>query len=102
MAEHLPTIADQPRYVDAGLLASYGVDETESYRRAADGVDFDFGDVGAARKAEVDRIVICLFFQTRLERPDVTIAGLLQPREKREPGHCYRIGECSPALDSGR
>jgi putative tryptophan/tyrosine transport system substrate-binding protein len=39
LAEHLPTIADQRRYVDAGLLASYGVDETESYRRAADYVD---------------------------------------------------------------
>ena len=35
LAEHVPTIADQRLYVEAGVLASYGVDEKENYRRAA-------------------------------------------------------------------
>jgi ABC-type uncharacterized transport system substrate-binding protein len=35
LSEHVPTIADQRLYVEAGVLASYGVDEKENYRRAA-------------------------------------------------------------------
>jgi hypothetical protein len=49
----------------ANIIDSRVVDELHD---AGIGVDFHFGDVGAARKAEVDRIVIGLFFQTRLKR----------------------------------
>jgi putative ABC transport system substrate-binding protein len=39
MAMRLPTIGSQSSYVEAGGLVSYGVDDFESHRRAADFVD---------------------------------------------------------------
>jgi len=39
LAARLPTITAERQYVEAGLLASYGVNETENYRRAAGYVD---------------------------------------------------------------
>jgi putative tryptophan/tyrosine transport system substrate-binding protein len=38
-AARLPTVAADRQYVDAGLLASYGIDQRESYRRGASYVD---------------------------------------------------------------
>jgi putative ABC transport system substrate-binding protein len=35
LAARLPTVAVDRHYVEAGLLASYGVDQRESYRRGA-------------------------------------------------------------------
>ena len=39
LAARLPTISAERQYVEAGLLASYGVNEGENYRRAAGYVD---------------------------------------------------------------
>jgi putative tryptophan/tyrosine transport system substrate-binding protein len=39
LAARLPTVAAERRYIEAGLLASYGVDQRESYRRGASYVD---------------------------------------------------------------
>ena len=39
LAARLPTVAADRKYVEAGLLASYGIDERESYRHAASYVD---------------------------------------------------------------
>ena len=39
LAARLPTIAADPQYVEAGSLASYGIDPRESYRRGAGYVD---------------------------------------------------------------
>jgi putative ABC transport system substrate-binding protein len=39
LAARLPTVAADRQYVDAGLLASYGIDQRESYRRGASYVD---------------------------------------------------------------
>ena len=39
MAVRLPTIASQNSYVEAGGLISYGVEDSENHRRAADFVD---------------------------------------------------------------
>jgi putative ABC transport system substrate-binding protein len=39
LAARLPTVAADRRYVEAGLLASYGIDQRESYRRGASYVD---------------------------------------------------------------
>jgi putative tryptophan/tyrosine transport system substrate-binding protein len=39
LAARLPTITAERQYVEAGLLASYGVNESENYRRAAGYVD---------------------------------------------------------------
>jgi putative ABC transport system substrate-binding protein len=39
LAAWLPTVAADRQYVDAGLLASYGIDQRESYRRGASYVD---------------------------------------------------------------
>ena len=35
LAARLPTVAADRKYVEAGLLASYGIDQRESYRHAA-------------------------------------------------------------------
>jgi len=39
LATRLPTVAAERRYIEAGLLASYGIDQRESYRRGASYVD---------------------------------------------------------------
>ena len=39
LAARLPTVAADRKYVEAGLLASYGIDQRESYRHAASYVD---------------------------------------------------------------
>ena len=39
LAARLPTVAADRPYVEAGLLASYGIDQRESYRRGASYVD---------------------------------------------------------------
>ena len=39
LAARLPTVAAERQYVEAGLLASYGIDQRESYRRGASYVD---------------------------------------------------------------
>jgi putative tryptophan/tyrosine transport system substrate-binding protein len=39
LAARLPTISAERQYVEAGLLASYGVNEGENYRRAAGYID---------------------------------------------------------------
>ena len=39
LAARLPTISAERQYVEAGLLASYGINEGENYRRAAGYVD---------------------------------------------------------------
>ena len=39
LAERLPTVGAERRYIEAGLLASYGIDQRESYRRGASYVD---------------------------------------------------------------
>jgi putative ABC transport system substrate-binding protein len=39
LAGRLPTVAADREYVEAGLLASYGIDQRESYRRGAGYVD---------------------------------------------------------------
>ena len=39
LAARLPTVAADRKYVEAGLLASYGIDQRESYRRGASYVD---------------------------------------------------------------
>jgi putative ABC transport system substrate-binding protein len=39
LAARLPTVAADRRYVEAGSLASYGIDQRESYRRGASYVD---------------------------------------------------------------
>jgi ABC-type uncharacterized transport system substrate-binding protein len=39
LAARLPTVAADRTYVEAGLLASYGIDQRESYRRGASYVD---------------------------------------------------------------
>ena len=39
LAARLPTIAADRQYVEAGVLASYGIDQRESYRRGASYVD---------------------------------------------------------------
>src|SRR5262249_4997789 len=35
LAARLPTVGAERRYIEAGVLASYGIDQTESYRRGA-------------------------------------------------------------------
>jgi ABC-type uncharacterized transport system substrate-binding protein len=39
LAARLPTVGAERRYIEAGLLASYGIDQRESYRRGASYVD---------------------------------------------------------------
>jgi putative ABC transport system substrate-binding protein len=39
LAVRLPTVAADRQYIEAGLLASYGIDQRESYRRGAGYVD---------------------------------------------------------------
>src|SRR5262245_20217079 len=39
LAARLPTVAGDRQYVEAGLFASYGIDQRESYRRGASYVD---------------------------------------------------------------
>jgi putative ABC transport system substrate-binding protein len=39
LATRLPTVGAERRYIEAGLLASYGIDQRESYRRGASYVD---------------------------------------------------------------
>jgi ABC-type uncharacterized transport system substrate-binding protein len=39
LSARLPTVAADRQYVEAGLLASYGIDQRESYRRGASYVD---------------------------------------------------------------
>ena len=39
LAARLPIVGAERRYVEAGLLASYGIDQRESYRRGASYVD---------------------------------------------------------------
>src|SRR5262247_996328 len=39
LAARLPTVGAERRYIEAGLLASYGIDQRESYRRGAGYVD---------------------------------------------------------------
>jgi putative tryptophan/tyrosine transport system substrate-binding protein len=39
LAARLPTIGAERRYIEAGVLASYGIDQRESYRRGASYVD---------------------------------------------------------------
>jgi putative tryptophan/tyrosine transport system substrate-binding protein len=39
LAVRLPTVGAERRYIEAGLLASYGIDQRESYRRGASYVD---------------------------------------------------------------
>ena len=38
-AARLPTVGAERRYIEGGLLASYGIDQRESYRRGASYVD---------------------------------------------------------------
>ena len=39
LAARLPTVGAERRYIEGGLLASYGIDQRESYRRGASHVD---------------------------------------------------------------
>jgi putative tryptophan/tyrosine transport system substrate-binding protein len=39
LAARLPTVGAERRYIEAGVLASYGIDQRESYRRGASYVD---------------------------------------------------------------
>jgi putative tryptophan/tyrosine transport system substrate-binding protein len=39
LAARLPTVGAERRYIEGGLLASYGIDQRESYRRGASYVD---------------------------------------------------------------
>ena len=39
LAARLPTVGAERRYIESGLLASYGIDQRESYRRGASYVD---------------------------------------------------------------
>jgi putative tryptophan/tyrosine transport system substrate-binding protein len=39
LAARLPSVGAERRYIEAGLLASYGIDQRESYRRGASHVD---------------------------------------------------------------